>query len=118
MTSLNQQNSSQTIRGSYNPPDLNSSQTPSSSTPASLYSSMMRMVQPSKGGYDKLATSEESSVDGPDRNQEGIFGPWGGKTTSAVSSLGLAIKDLAKDPFGLNKPPPPTKGTMEDSYSI
>ncbi len=85
----------------------------------------MNMVQPVRGGYQKLDTDD---MDGSSHSygQHGarLFGNLNSTTTSAVTSLGLAMKDLAKDPFGMKAPPSSLtnqkKGmmTMEDSFSI
>jgi len=111
-----------TVRGTYHPPQFVS---PNPSGPSSLYSSVMNMVLPVRGGYQKLDTDD---MDGSSHSygQHGarLFGNLNSTTTSAVTSLGLAMKDLAKDPFGMKAPPSSLTNqkkvmmTMEDSFSI
>jgi hypothetical protein len=99
--------SSNTVRGSYNPPEQ-SSFLPKPSLKSAFYSSVLQMVgtarqqefssSNSRGGYERLGTEEiRSEEDHEDRRAIKNWNP-----TSAVASLGLAMKDLANDPFGSN----------------
>jgi hypothetical protein len=107
-SSMKEINSSNTIRGSYNPPEQ-TAVLPRPSLQSTLYSSVLQMVgtsrqqefssSNSRGGYERL-NSEESTRIEEDVEDNRVIRNW--NPTSAVASLGLAMKDLANDPFGNN----------------